>query len=88
VRGLGYSEERIFSLNIAILSGKDERIASLVAELVNLTLIFSSRPTSIIAAKRATTDPNCHGDDSGSVKIGLVDGSRPGGNITNTTRVN
>ena len=89
LRGLGYSEGKNIFVEYRYSDGKDERIASLVAELVqfNVDILVSPLPPAIIAAKRATTKiPIVMVTTQDPVKIGLVDSlARPGGNITGLT---
>src|SRR5919108_602798 len=91
LRDLGYTEGRNILVEYRYSEGKDERIPSLVAELVQLRVdvLVSPLPSVIHAAKQATkTIPIIMMITGDPVAAGLVDSlARPGGNITGLTRL-
>ena len=86
LRDLGYIEEKNILLEYRYVEGKQDRIPSLVSELVQLKVdVLVVVPlTSIRAAKEATkTIPIVMVSFADPVAAGLVDSlARPGGNIT------
>jgi putative ABC transport system substrate-binding protein len=91
LRDLGYIEGKNIQVEYRYAEGKNERIPSLVAELVQLKVdvLFSPVPTAIRAAKQATkTIPVVMVVLVDPVATGLVDSlARPGGNVTGLTRL-
>jgi putative ABC transport system substrate-binding protein len=91
LRDLGYVEQKNILLEYRGAEGKQDRIPSLVAQLVQLkvdAIVITSLPA-IRAAKQATkTIPIVMVTTVDPVATGLVDSlARPGGNITGITRL-
>jgi putative ABC transport system substrate-binding protein len=91
LRELGYIEGKNILAEYRYSEGKQDRMPSLVAELVHLkvdVLIFHD-PSAIRAAKQATkTIPIVMVTTQDPVATGMVDSlARPGGNITGLTRL-
>jgi len=91
LRDLGYIEGKNILVEYRYSEGKDERLPSLVAELVQLKVdvLVSPLPSVIHAAKQATkTIPIVMTITGDPVATGLIDSlARPGGNITGLTRL-
>jgi putative ABC transport system substrate-binding protein len=86
LRDLGYVEGKNLDILFRWAEGRDERLPSLVAELIqlNVDLIVSSAPAATRAAKEATTTiPIVMVTVADPVAFGFVRSlARPGGNIT------
>jgi putative ABC transport system substrate-binding protein len=86
LRELGYVEGKNLDILFRWAEGRDERLPSLVAELIqlNVDLIVSSAPAATRAAKEATTTiPIVMVTVADPVAFGFVRSlARPGGNIT------
>ena len=86
LRELGYIEGKNLDILFRWAEGRDERLPSLVAELIqlNVDLIVSSAPAATRAAKEATTTiPIVMVTVADPVAFGFVRSlARPGGNIT------
>jgi putative ABC transport system substrate-binding protein len=86
LRDLGYVERENLIIETRWADGKEERLPSLVAELIRLKvdLIVSSAPAATQAAKKATTTiPIVLVTVADPVAFGFVQSlSRPGGNLT------
>ena len=91
LRDLGYIEGKNILIEYRYSEGKDDRIPSLVAELMQLKVdvFVSPLPTAIRAAKQATkTIPLVMVTTDDPVAAGLVDSlAHPGGNITGLSRL-
>src|SRR5262245_10318700 len=88
---LGYIEGKNILLEIRYGEGKRERIASLVAELVQLKVdvLVTGNLTAIRAAKQATNSiPIVIVTNADPVATKLIDSlARPGGNVTGLTNL-
>jgi len=91
LRDLGYIEGKNILIEFRFTEGKDDRIPSLVAELVQLKVdvLVSLTVAGIRAAKESTkTIPIVMVTIEDPVATGLVDSlARPGGNVTGLTRL-
>ena len=89
LRDLGYIEGKNIQIEYRYAEGMNDRIPSLIAELVQLKVdvLVSPTPTAISAAKQATkTIPIVMVTTVDPVATGLVDSlARPGGNVTGLT---
>ena len=89
LRDLGYTEGKNIQVEYRYAEGMEDRLPSLIAELVQLKVdvLVSPTPTAIRAAKQATkTIPIVMVTTVDPVAAGLVDSlARPGGNITGLT---
>jgi len=91
LRDLGYIEGKNIRVEYRYIEGQQDRVPSLVAELVQLKVdvLLVQTLTSIRAAKQATTTiPIVMVTSGDPVATGIVDSlARPGGNITGLTRL-
>jgi putative ABC transport system substrate-binding protein len=91
LKDLGYLEGKNIVMEYRYSEGRDDRIPSLVAELVQLKVdvLVSPLPAAVRAAKQATTTiPIVMMTTEDPVAAGLVDSlARPGGNITGLARL-
>ena len=91
LRDLGYVEGKTVAIEWRFAEGKNERLATLVGELVRLKVdvIFAVNTPAAQAAKKATTTiPIVIARLADPVKTGLVPSiSRPGGNITGLSSI-
>ena len=91
LRDLGYVEGQNIHVEYRYIEGQQDRISSIIAELVQLKvdILFGQTLTSIRAAKQAaTTIPVVMVTTGDPVATGLIDSlARPGGNITGLTRL-
>ena len=91
LRDLGYIEGKNIHVEYRYIEGQQDRVPSLIAELVQLKVdvLIVATLTSIRAAKQATTTiPVVMVTSGDPVATGIVDSlARPGGNITGLTRL-
>ena len=91
LRDLGYVEGQNIHVEYRYIEGQQDRIPSIIAELVQLKvdILLVQTLTSIRAAKQATTTiPVVMVTTGDPVATGLIDSlARPGGNITGLTRL-
>jgi ABC-type uncharacterized transport system substrate-binding protein len=91
LRDLGYIEGKNILIEYRYIEGQQDRVPSLVAELVQLKVdvLIVATLTSIRAAKQATTTiPIVMVTSGDPVATGIVDSlARPGGNITGLTKL-
>jgi putative ABC transport system substrate-binding protein len=89
LRDLGYIEGKNILVEYRYIEGKEHRVQTHLAELVQLkvNVLVSPLPQAIIAAKEATkTIPIVMMITSDPVATGIIDSlARPGGNVTGTT---
>jgi putative ABC transport system substrate-binding protein len=91
LRELGYVEGRNLLIEWRFAEGKNERLPSLVAELLQLkvdVLLASGTPSARAAQKATTTIPIVMGSSGDPVGVGLIKSlARPEGNITGLTNI-
>jgi putative tryptophan/tyrosine transport system substrate-binding protein len=91
LRDLGYIEGKNIQVEFRYLEGMQNRVPSIVAELVGLKVdaLVAISPLAIRAAKETTkTIPIVMVTTTDPVATGLVDSlARPGGNVTGVTRL-
>ena len=91
LRDLGYVEGKNIQVEFRYLEGMQNRVPSIVAELVGLKVdaLVAISPLAIRAAKETTkTIPIVMVTTTDPVATGLVDSlARPGGNVTGVTRL-
>lgn len=90
LRDLGYVEEKNFVLEYRGAEGKQDRLPTLVAELVQTkvdVLVITSLPAIRLAREATKTIPIVIVTTVDPVETGLIDSlARPGGNIAGVTR--
>jgi putative tryptophan/tyrosine transport system substrate-binding protein len=88
LRDFGYTDGRNIVIEYRFTEGKDERLADLASELIQLkvdVIVTSGIPPALAAKRATTTIPIVVAAASDLVSAGLVASlSRPGGNITGT----
>ena len=91
LRELGYVEGKNIQVEYRYLEGNQERVPSIVAELLQLkvdVLVSTTLGTVRLAKQRTQTIPIVMVIPDDPVALGLVDSlARPGGNITGLTRL-
>ncbi len=90
LRDLGYLEGTNILVEYPYIEAKEDRIPSLVAELVRrVDVLVSTSTAAILAAKQATTTiPIVMVTNVDPVATGMVESlARPGGNVTGLTRL-
>jgi putative tryptophan/tyrosine transport system substrate-binding protein len=88
LRDLGYVEGKNLHIEYRFAEGDQDRLAGLLAELVDLKVdVIATYATGVYAAKRATTTiPIVMAVAADVVAMGVVDSlAHPGGNITGST---